>query len=125
MARRSGRKVTVYGSATYSVARSAAASYPVPIDEPQFRSSVSRSTSVARRANRRAATVHASQAIKRPSGPFSFGAWSFPPSLSLPEAKKALSCARRGRRKEVLFAKKLTGAGSHARKRHYSNRSCK
>lgn len=56
-----------------------------------------------------------------PARGVSFGPWS----LSLPAARQALVCARRGIRREVIFAKKFTGAGSYARKKYFSNRSCK
>lgn len=60
-----------------------------------------------------------------PQGDF-FGAWSlYPPSPLVQKLQRAVTCVRRGIRREVLFASRATGAGSVARKKHYSNRSCK
>lgn len=65
------------------------------------------------------------QARQTPARAISFGAWSLPPSLPEKTLQAASTCARRGIRREVLFALNRRGAGSGARKKHYSNRSCK
>lgn len=59
-----------------------------------------------------------------------FGGWELPtPPARLanaPEAfKRVADCARRHNRREVLFARRLTGKGSGKFKKHYTNRSCK
>ncbi|AZL83033.1 hypothetical protein [Apis mellifera associated microvirus 47] len=94
-----------------------------------------RSTSVAHRADRIRQTLVAAyqrrvaeslrKAPIRAPGAFSFGGWSLPPSMLSQKLQAASVCARRSVRREVLFATRSTGPGSHARKRHYSNRSCR
>lgn len=69
------------------------------------------------------------QARQTPARAISFGAWSLDPSFFVPEplkrVKELLVCPRRAIRREVMFALRLRGAGSGARKKHYSNWSCK
>lgn len=66
---------------------------------------------------------------KRPQTPLHgvFGGWELPPYLLTHQkaAKAALTCARRHSRRSTLFALRLTGAGAHSPKKHYTNRSCK
>lgn len=85
--------------------------------------------SVARRANRRLATEAPRRGPIRPSGAVSFGAWHLPPlrdvfASSMPLVQQAKLCARRRIRREFLFAVRATGAGSHGRRLHFTNRSC-
>lgn len=64
----------------------------------------------------------------RAPGAVSFGSWRLPPFSRLaqpPEPIRAASvCARRSIRREVLFALRRRGAGSGARKKHFSNTRC-
>lgn len=88
-------------------------SHPVPYWEP---------VSVGQRPNLPSLrTVRGRLTRTSPVKASSFGPWA----LSVPVSERALECARRGIRREALFAKRLTGAGARARKNHFSNRSCK
>lgn len=113
---------------TSHVARSAAGSRPLSYwtDLPQSRPPVLPAASVPRRGNRRVVTTAtAPVARKRAPEPVSFGTWSLPPTLSQETLQKAATCARRGIRREVMFAKRQTGRGAKGWKKHFSNRRCK
>lgn len=93
----------------------------LPLNHPRVESGVS----VLRRSNRRRiATESPRKGLHGPSRAVSFGTWSLPPSVSTPRLQAASTCARRYVRRSVLFASRSTGAGSKARRLHFSNRRC-
>lgn len=113
---------------TTPIARTAAGSRSLSYwtDLPQSRPAMDPwRASVPPRGKRRVAASAASAVRKRPPEAVSFGAWSLPPTLPKQIASKALTCARRGIRREVMFAKRQTGAGAKGWKKHFSNRRCK
>lgn len=128
MARRSRRPVTnTRQRDTSPVARTAAASRSLSYwtDLPQSRPELSAPASVGQRPNRHRFVAAVAKTRQTASRPFSFGAWSLPPTLSQKTLQRAVTCVRRGVRREVLFATRGRGKGSHARKKYFSNRSCK
>lgn len=128
MARRAKRSVTFTSQRdTTPVARSAAGSRSLSYwpDLPLSRPELSAPASVPQRGKRHRLVASAPQVRKRAPEAVFFGAWSLPPSLSQQTLSKALTCARRGIRREVMFAKRQTGAGAKGWKKHFSNRRCK
>lgn len=128
MARKARRSVSYPGQRdTTPIARSAAGSRSLSYwpDLPLSRPAVLPPASVPQRGKRHRPVASAPQGRKRAPQAVSFGAWSLPPFPSLNVASKALTCARRGIRREVMFAKRQTGAGSKGWKKHFSNRRCK
>lgn len=64
------------------------------------------------------------KAPNRPTRAINFGSWSLPSRITAERLKSAHTCAKRHRRREVLFATRSTGAGSHGRRLYFSNRRC-
>lgn len=64
------------------------------------------------------------KALQRPTRAFSFGTWYLPTMHSFETLKVAETCAIRHIRREVLFARRMTGAGSKGRRLHFTNRRC-
>lgn len=129
MARRSRRSVSSPSQRdTTPVARKAAGSRSLSYwtDLPQSRPAMEPwPASVPQRGKRRVAAPAPSRDRKRAPEAVSWGAWSLPPTLPQKTLQKALTCARRGIRREVMFAKRQTGAGAKGWKKHFTNRSCK
>ena len=129
MARRSRRSIAYQPSQRdiSPVTRAAAGSRSLSYwtDLPQSRPELAAPASVPQRGKRRAAAPIPPGARKRASEPVSWGEWTLPPTFPKQTLQKALTCARRAIRREVLFAKRQTGAGSKGWKKHFSNRSCK
>lgn len=128
MARRAKRAITGSGPARHtSVARSAAGSRSLSYwpDLPQSRPPVLPAASVPQRGKRKVLAPAPSRDRKRPPQAVSWGEWYLPPTLSQKTLQAAATCARRGIRREVMFAKRQTGAGAKGWKKHFSNRSCK
>lgn len=128
MARKAKRSVTVSGPARHTpVARSAAGSRSLfhwP-DLPLSRPPVSPAASVLQRRKRQVLAPAPSRDRKRAAQAVSWGEWHLPPTPSKQTLSGALTCARRGIRREVIFAKRLTGPGAKGWKKHFSNRRCK
>lgn len=128
MARKAKRLVTVPGPARHtSVARSAAGSRSLSHwpDLPLSRPPVSPAASVPQRGKRRVVAPAPSRDRKRAAQAVFWGEWYLPPTLFQKTLQTAVTCARRGIRREVMFAKRQTGAGAKGWKKHFSNRRCK
>lgn len=66
-----------------------------------------------------------SHAVTPPKAPKTvFGGWTLTPRGEQ-QLQAATTCARRHSRRQTLFAKRLTGPGAGAPKKHFTNRRCK